>query len=302
MDFKHIEAFVKVVELGSFSKAAEALFISQPSISLYISALEKELHAVLLHRSTKAVKLTLAGERFLDKAKEILSLKNETTEMLQNLTGDISGTIRILASSVPSQYILPAMLAGFRERYSKVSFIMQQADTASVVQGIAAHKADIGFAGSMMGDTKCEFHAFASEKLVFIAQTGGSSLSEEKEHTLETLLYSNSFIARESGSGTRIQYEKFFAENGIQIDRIETCASMDSTQGIINAVISGLGISIVSEMAVQNELAQKRLRMIRINKALPERAIYVVLNKNAAHSHVVELFLDYVMRKNKLKP
>lgn len=302
MDFKQIEAFIKVVEMGSFSKAAEELYVSQPSISTYISLLEKELNTILLNRSTKVLSTTLAGEHFFYKAKEMLSLKRETTEMLKNLPGNLSGDISILASTVPSQYILPSILAGFHKLYPEISFTMRQADTADVVQGIVAHRADIGFAGSTLGDKKCSFHEFMSERLVFIAPND-SNYSETEKYTLKELLYSNNFISRELGSGTRIQYEKFFTENGILLNKIKTCAIIDNTYSIIDAVINGLGISIVSELAVRHVVKQKMLRQIGLKTSLPVRKIYAVLSENIVHSHLVELFMEYIMTNvpNKLQ-
>ena len=296
MDFRQIEAFIKVVELASFSKAADALYVSQPSISLYITSLEKELNIVLINRSKKMVSTTLAGERFFEKAKELMALKRETIDLLQSLSENISGDIHILASSVPALYILPQMLADFHKLYPKISFTVSQVDTSEVVQGIVANRADIGFAGSMLGDKKCDFYEFATEELVFIAPNNGG-YSEHKEYLLEELLYSNNFISREFGSGTRIQYEKYFLENGIILDEIKPCAIMDSTHSIINAVMNGLGISIVSELAVHRAIEQKLLLPLKLKNETSKRKIYFVLNKTVVHSHLIKLFMEYITAK-----
>ena len=293
MDYRQIEAFVKVVELAGFSKAADEMHVSQPSVSNYITSLERELGTVLINRSTKPLSATFAGENFFDKAKEMLLLKQETLEMLRNLSDDVSGDLRIMASSVPALYILPKMLAEFHNLYPEVSFIMKQADTADVVQGIAAHKADIGFAGSIIANQKCDFTAIADEELVFIAPVSRRCFGE-KEYSLDELLYSNSFISREPGSGTRMQYEKFFSDNGVFLDKVKTCAGMDSTHSIISAVKSGLGISIVSRLAAAESLDSGAVQLIRLKEPLPMRKIYAVLNKKVTHSHLVEMFLDYV--------
>ena len=292
MDFRQLEAYIKVVELAGFSKAADDLHISQPSVSAYIKALEKELGVVLINRSTKELSTTLAGERFLEQAKKIVALMHETTEKIKSLSKDVSGEIRILASSVPAQYILPGLLAEFHQQYPKISFTINQADTSGVIQGVAAHKADIGFAGSIIADKKCEFIEFENENLVFIAPNN-DSFNESNEYTLEGLLYSNSFISREYGSGTRMQYEKYLVENGIDLDKIKACASMDNTQSILLAVASGFGISIVSELAAKQMITQKKLLRLKLKNKLPERKIYTVLNKNITHSHLVKLFMDY---------
>jgi len=293
LDFRQIEAFVKVVELASFSKAAEELHVSQPSVSTYVNSLEKELNSVLLNRSTKALTITLAGERFLEQAKKMMLLKYESIEMLKTLADDLNGEIRILASSVPALSILPQLFAEFHELHPGISFVMSQADTADVVRGIATHKADIGFAGSVIGDKKCDFIEFRKEELVFIAPNNGT-YSAKKVYALEELLYANCFISRGFGSGTRIQYEKYLTENGIMLDKIKTCASMDSTHGIINAVVSGLGISIVSGLAARQMIEQKALLPIKLKTELPERKIYMVLNKSIIHSHLLKLFMEYI--------
>jgi len=297
MDFKQIEAFIKIIELGSFSKAAEALYISQPSVSTYISTLEKELGAVLINRSTKMLSTTLAGERFLEQARKMAILKRESVEMLKNLSQDVSGEIRIMASSVPALYLLPQLFAKFREKYPSIYFAMSQGDTGSVVQGIAVHKADIGFAGSVLGEKRCDFIEFTNEKLVFIAPNNGSYLID-KIYNLEELLYSHSFIAREYGSGTRVQYEKFFTENVVVLDRIKTCAVMDSTHSIINAVASGLGVSIVSEIAARQMIEQEKVLSLKLTANLPERKIYMVLNKHSVQSHILKLFMEYLAQKS----
>ena len=297
MDYKQIEAFIKVVEMASFSKAAEELFISQPSVSTYISTLEKELGVTLINRSTKVLSVTLAGERFLEQARKMMLLKRESIEMLKNLSDDVSGEIRIIASSVPAHYLLPQLFAEFHKLHPGISFVMNQGDTAQVVQGIALHKGDIGFAGSVMGERKCDFVEFANEQLVFLAPNDGT-YSESEYYTLEELLYSNNFIAREFGSGTRIQYEKFFSENGIVLDKIKTCAIMDSSISIVNAVVNGLGVSIVSEMAAGQMTEQKAVLPLKLKASLPERKIYMVLNKNIIHSHILKLFMEYVTQKS----
>ena len=300
MDFRQIEAFIKVVELASFSKAADELHISQPSVSTYITSLEKELNTVLINRSTKVLSTTLAGERFLEKARELASLKHQSIETMKNLSGDISGEIRLLASSVPALDILPQLLAEFHKLHPGITFSMSQADSSVVVQGIAAQKADIGFCGSIVREKKCDFIEFAKEKLVFIAPNNGT-YSEKKKYTLEELLYSHSFIARELGSGTRIQYEKYFTENGISLDRIKTCVSMDSTHSIISAVASGFGISIVSDLSARQMVEQKMVIPLQLKSEMPERKYYMVLNKDIVHSHLLDLLMEYVLKKTDLR-
>jgi len=294
MDFKQIEAFVKVAELSSFSKAAESIFISQPSVSIYVSALEKELGATLINRTTKEVSLTLAGKIFYESVKEILALKHNTTERIKHLSGDYRGEVSILASTVPSQYILPEILAGFSKIYPDISFSVRQADTRAVSRGIALQEAEIGVSGGITGSDKCNFEEFMSEEIIFIAPNQKEFL-QPRQYTLEELLYRYPFVSREIGSGTRLEYESFFAEQNIDLGAVKSSASFDNTQSIINAVISGLGISAVSEFAARDFIAQKMVVPLILDVKLPVRKFYCVLKKNFSHSHLVDLFVEFLV-------
>ena len=294
MDFKQIEAYVKVIELESFSKAAEAVYMSQPSISSYIRALEKELETTLVNRSTKEVLPTLAGKIFYEHGKELLALKYNTVEKLKNLSGDLSGEISILASTVPSQNILPKLIAEFSRQYPNITFDVKQADTREVSDGIAMQKAELGFTGGITGNCKCEFKDFMTEKMVFIAPNKGV-FSDTDVYAADKLLYEHRFICREKGSGTRIQYEKYLTEQNVNLNQINTYASFDNTQSIINAVINGLGISIVSELAARDYIRQKMIIPLKLEKELPERKLYYVIKKNFSRSHLVDLLIDFLI-------
>ena len=293
MDFKQIEAYIKVIELASFSKAAETIFLSQPSVSTYINSLEKELTTTLINRSTKEVSPTYAGKLFYEDAKEILALKDNSIKRLKSLSKNLSGEINILASTVPSQYILPKMIASFNQIYPSISFNVRQADTLDVSRGIALHQAEIGFSGGTTDNEKCEFNEFMAEKMVFIApyNQGFSTLTE---YSLDELLYKHPFISREKGSGTRTQYEHYFINQNIDLSKINAYACFDNTQSIINAVMDGLGIAIVSEVAARLYIKQNLIIPVKLQNELPERKLYYVLKKNFSHSHLIDLFVGFI--------
>lgn len=294
MDFKQLEAYVKVIELSSFSKAAEAIYLSQPSVSSYINSLEKELGTTLINRSTKELSPTLAGKIFYENAKDILAQRSNAVERLKNLSGNLSGEINILASSVPSLYILPKILAHFNILYPDIFISVKQADTSDTVHGIASQRAEIGFTGGVVDEDKCEFSEFMTEKMVFIAPYSDDFL-HRGEYSLEELLYGHRFIAREKGSGTRAQYERYFIERGIILEKVKICASFDNTQSIINAVINGLGISVVSEYAARAFIEREMILPVKLAADLPERKLYYVLKKNFSHSHLVDMLADFLI-------
>ena len=294
MDFKQLEAYVQVIESASFSKAAVAMYVSQPSVSIYINTLEKELGTTLISRSTKGVLPTLAGKIFYENAKELLALKYNTVERIKNLSGNFVGQINICASSVPAQYILPDILADFTDMYPGISFNVKQADTLEVSNSIAAQVAEIGISGGIAENNKCEFTKLMTEQMVMLAPPNKGFTTH---YSLETLLYEHPFISREIGSGTRTQYESFFAKHKIDPKKIKTSLSFDNTQSIINAVINGLGISMVSEFAARAFIENKMVVSLKLNTRLPERMFYIVLKKNFAHSHLVDLFVEFLKEK-----
>ena len=293
MDFKQLEAYVKVIELASFSKAAEAVYISQPSVSAYVSALEKELGTVLINRSTKELSPTAPGKIFYENALEILALKQNTIERIKNLSGSVSGEITIAASTVPSQYMLPGIIAAFRADYPGISFSVEQADTSEVINRIALQKAELGFVGARIQNDKCDFKEFMTEKIIFIAPNS-ANLNREEGYTLDELLDQYPFIAREKGSGTRASYENYFKSQGIAPEKINICASFDNTQSIISAVTHGLGISLLSEYAAAEAIKQKLIAKVNLQTPLPERVLYYVTKRGFLQPHLVALFLKFL--------
>jgi DNA-binding transcriptional LysR family regulator len=290
LEFKQLEAYVKVYEIQNFSKAAEDMFISQPSISAYINSLEKEIQTQLIYRSTKEFMPTKSGRLFYEYAKDMLSLRDKSVFSLKSLSG-FTGNIDILASSVPAQYILPEMLGAFHEQYPAITFNLKQADTAEVVNGISLHKSEIGFVGAKIKNPKCMYEDFMSEKLLLIAPY------EERFHRISPsdipqLLCDEYFVMREVGSGTRLEYEEFLKNIGVKVDQLRVSAYLNNTQSIIYSVANGLGLSIVSELAAKYYVRQKMITSIDISP-LPVRSFYIVLKKNCAIIPAVDAFVKF---------
>ncbi|MCL2855702.1 MAG: selenium metabolism-associated LysR family transcriptional regulator [Defluviitaleaceae bacterium] len=298
MDFKQLEAFVNVVEKGSFSRAAEAIYLSQPSVSTYVSSLEREMGVVLINRSTKEILPTMAGKVFYENAKELLALKSKTIEKIKGLSGDFSGEIDIIASSVPAQYILPRAIAQFNNVYPEVSFNVKQATTLGVSRAIATGQAEIGFAGSIVDGTKCTFTQFLCDRMVLIAPSN-DDFCESLEYSLGALLREYRFVGREKGSGTRSEYEQFFEEQNIDPETLSNCINFDNTQSIINAVVNGLGISIVSHFAVETYIYKKMVVPLKLTCTLPQRKLYYVHKKSFTRSHLVDLFINFLTKEYK---
>jgi len=295
MEFKQLEAFVKVYELKNFSKAAHELFLSQPSISAYVSSLEKELGTQLISRSTKSLQATKAGMLFYGYAKEILSMRSKAEVALKNLTKNNFGTIDILASSVSAQYILPEILGVFHANYPNIIFNITQLDSAEVAQGILLHKGDLGFVGTHIDDPKCTCEEFMSEELVLIAPNHSRFLNKSD---ITRLLQEEKFVSREVGSATRIEYESYLKSIGFSPADLNISTYLNNTQSIIHAVASGLGLAFVSSLAAKEYLRQGLVISLSIESP-PQRKFYVMQKKDEAGFAAVETLKNFVLEWEK---
>jgi DNA-binding transcriptional LysR family regulator len=293
LELKQLEAYVKVYERHSFSKAAEEMLVSQPSISAYINSLEKELQTQLLHRSTKELFPTQAGKMFYEYAKEMLSVRDKSVSALKGLFDNAAGSINVLASSVPAQYILPEILGAFHKTYPNIVFSVEQTDTSDVVDGISAYKGEIGFVGTKIDNPKCVYKDFMSEKLVVITphekRFRGIGPSDAAR-----LLRDEYFVIRGVGSGTRQEYTEYLKRAGIGIEDLKISAYFNDTQSIIHAVANGLGLSIVSEIAADRYIRQKMVIPIYM-ESWPSRYFYIVLKKNSVISSPADAFIKFVL-------
>ena len=291
MELKQLEAYVKVYELQSFSRAAEEMFLSQPTMSLYVSLLEQELRSQLIHRSTKELLPTKTGELFYEYAKEILLLRDKSIAALKSMSDCSTGSIDILASSVPAQYILPQMLGAFHKLYPSLVFNVTQADTAEVVRGISAHKGEIGFVGAKIENPKCVYTDFMSESLILIAPYERRFEVINPDEAVD-LLRKEYFVMREDGSGTKLEYEECLKNIGIEARELNIRACFSNTQSIIHAVANGLGLSIVSELAARYYIKHKMVVPICIN-LMSDRHFYIVQKKNSVAPVAVDMLIKF---------
>lgn len=300
MDFRQLDAYINAYELKSFSRAAEKMFLSQPSISAYINSLEKELQTQLIYRSTKEFIPTKSGVLFYQYARDMLSLRDNSIHSMKNICDSNAGSIDILASSVPSHHILPQILGSFHKLYPNILFNLQQADSTEVIKGISSYKSEVGFVGARIENSTCTYKDFMSERLVMIAPWDERFHNINSENIKE-FVYNEYFIMREEGSGTRLRYEEYLKRLGVDLSRLKVSAQLSNTQNIIDAVANGLGISIVSELAAKHYISQKRITSIEVCP-LSKRNFYIVLKKNRIQTPIVDAFVEFVCSYEYDKP
>ena len=168
MHLKQLEVFVNVVKLKSFSKAAEAVYLSQPTVSAHINALEDELDAKLIVRSTKEVYPSKAGKIFYQYALEMLNLRDMAMQEVKSYSTQVRGTLDVAASTVPSQYLLPRAMPSLIEKYPQMTLSIQQYDSVEVVHRIIDMDAEVGVTGAIFEKSGCVFEPVAEDRLVII--------------------------------------------------------------------------------------------------------------------------------------
>lgn len=294
MDFKQLEAFVYVVKLKSFSKAAQHLYLTQPTISAHIGSLERELDTKLLERGTRYVYPTKPGNILYQYAAKMLKLREDACCAVKNYNKELKGNLTISASTVPSQYILPKIISAFREEYPNVTFNIRREDSELVVENVSRGLADIGFCGTDIHDPNCNFESFTEDPLVIITPNNERFRQLGNNLIGADLLKTESVIIREEGSGTRHEMEYFLKKAGINISDLKIAAQFNDPDSIKHSVSQGMGISIMSRAAVEDYIKFGMILSFDLKGVSMVRQLYAVSHKTNPLPFAGEVFLNFV--------
>lgn len=292
MNLKQLEAFARVAEAKSFSEAAKILYLTQPTVSAHVASLEKELGVCLLMRSTKEVSLTEEGEILYDYAMQMLELEQQIRERFGSRKKE-GAVLQIAASTIPSQYLLPEIMVRFRERYPGVRLRVMETDSAGAVEQILSRRADIGFAGTVLEEKQCVYIPFYQDELVVIIPGEGL---EGPESAAETAAWIRRMpvILREEGSGTRKEAQRLLRQMGIELSELNIVASIQNQETIKRSVRNGMGISILSRLAAEDEIRSGVLRAVPLGETGGKRNINLVFDRRSLHSTEAEKLIDLV--------
>ena len=295
MNLKQLEAFVQVAEGGSFSRAAKELYLTQPTISAHIASLEKELNVRLFIRNTKEVSLSEDGKELYKYAKPMMDLEHKIEERFGSGEEPGKHCITIAASTVPAQYLLPAILKRYNEKYPEEQLKILEMDSAKVVLRVIDHMVDVGLTGTTLEKKHCRYVPFYKDQLVVITPNTEKyrKLQAESADNISWICQ-ESFIMREEGSGTRKEAEKQFARAGISVEKLDVIASIENQETIKKSVSQGLGISVLSALASKDEVEEGHILAFPIPGADSGRDINLVYNKNYQLSRSAERFIRIV--------
>ena len=292
MEFKQLEAFYAVATEGGFSKGAQKVFLSQPTVSAHIKSLEKELGCNLFLRTTKAVRLTEEGKSFLPYVARMLELKEKA---VSELTKPCDSMIRIAASTIPSGYLLPDLLAQFREAYPRCFFSVIQSDSDGVEEMVLDGAVDVGFSGKKPQDKRLSYKSFCSDTLVFATPVNPYYLELQKTSPDVKRLLQEPMIIREQGSGTRKAADLFLKEQKTDVKKLQVVARTNDLEAIKRLIASGSGCSILSGYAA-SDLKRSGQAILYPLQSRHTRQFYRMHLKDKAVGDMTKRLFQYVDR------
>lgn len=280
MELKQLRSFAAVVRYGSFTRAAENTYLSQPTISTHIRALEEELNTQLLLRDTKNLQVTPRGQELYECACRMLELQDN---LLQRWRQSDQHIIQLGASTIPSAYILPEVLPLYGKQNPGSYFVVHQSDSRQVIEGVAGGLFDVGMSGMPCQDETIRCEPFFRDRMVLITPVSRRFLAMQSqgEQALPELLR-EPIILRETGSGSQKSADRFLAQMGLRENELRVTARVNDQESIKNLVSGGLGVSIVSEKAVRDFVAEKRLLAFPLPSGSAERNLYLLLPRHAS--------------------
>lgn len=295
MDFRQLETFVEVAKLKSFSKAAEKLYITQPTVTNHIQNLEKELGTLLINRLGKTITLTHAGNIFYNYAVNILNTCDKAKFDLATYKGKIQGHIQIYSSSVPRNYLLPKIISSFLKFYPDVTFTIGDGDSKNVVSSILDGETDFGILGAKYSSNSLKYINLMDDELLLITPNNDEFPYENYSFIDKEVLFKVRFIIREDGSGTRALVEDVLQKSNIPLDKINIIGIIEDSNTIKELVSLGVGVSFFSKRAIKSDLELGRFKAFYIKDLKFIREFYFAYHKNRQLSPLNEKFRDFML-------
>lgn len=294
MDLKVLEAFCRIVELRSFSRAAEAVSLTQPTVSAHIKTLEAEVGLALFDRAGRRVAPTRAGELFYGYARRILTIRDEARRALREHKGGLSGHLTVAGSSIPAAYLLPVLVAAFKRKHPAVTLTLAGGDSRSVARGVMEGRFELGAVGGRFEEGRLAFERFAADELVLVVPARHAWAARTTVRPVE--LMREPLIVRERGSGTRKALEDALARRGLDPGSLAVAMEVASNEAIRQAVKAGAGLAVVSRRAVADDIRYGQLAALRVQGVRLARDFYLVTHRSRPRSPLADAFLAFLRR------
>lgn len=299
-DLRQLEIFCKVVELGSFSKAADAVYLAQASVSERIANLEKMVGSKLLDRLGRQVVPTKAGKLLYKHAVLLLDMKRTARLEMETFLGVKQGEIHMGGSTIPGEYILPKVIRSFNEKYACISVVLTIADTSEIENRVLEGTLELGVIGSKGSHKSLIYQELWKDELV-LAIPAKHRWTNKKVVSL-TELFEEPFIMREPGSGTLKSMENSLRDPESEVEgSLRVVARFGSSTAVKEGIKAGLGVSILSSQAIDTELKTGILKALRV-KGLPmHRSFFLVRDRRRIASPLCQAMIEFLLATSEFK-
>ena len=295
LDLRKLEIFYWVAELHSFSLAAEHFSLRQPTVTAHVRTLEQQLGFKLFTRFGGKFDLTPSGWILYEQAAAVLKLKNQTLAALDRIQGKVEGELRVGGSNVPGEYILPGMLGSFVARFPDVRPALRIGDSAAIVSAILEGALELGFTGFRTHDARLSYRKTWQDEMV-VAVPANHPWAGLKHVPLQDL-GKHPFISREAGSGTLRSFQQFVVKRGHDPERLlKVGMELGSTAAVKEALMEGLGFSILSRAAIRREVQHGLIEELRIEGLDLIRPFYRVTHRDRPLAPVPRAFVQFLSR------
>ncbi len=296
IDFRHLETFCRVAALKSFSRAADDLFLTQPTVSGHILSLERSLSLRLFDRTGREIRLTKAGEMFLRYASKILTVRKDLLNALSEFSQGIRGELSLGASTIPGEYLLPRLMGDFKREHPRFTLSLKISDTKDIVQELLQGHIEFGLIGAKVDYSSLHYEKFEEDEIIVIAPSD-HPLARKRSVGFEDLL-KEPWIIREEGSGTQMTVERVLRKKGKSLKDFNVAIEMGSTSSVKEGVKARLGLAFISRRAVEEELNRNLFTSITLEGLESiSRQIYIVSQRGKTVSPAGMEFLRFLKKK-----
>lgn len=292
MDIRKLEAFAKVFEHRSFSKAGKALYLSQPTISAHVASLEEELGASLFDRIGRLVVPTKAGEVLYDHARKIFDISDQAISEIHCLQDRVTGRLELGGSTIPANYILPSYLARFWGKYPEVTVELQIGDSEEIVAQVQENRLMLGVVGGTFGGADLEYIPLMKDALVLVMTP--ELRARYADDSPELLVRKLPWVMREEGSGTRAAMETALAHLGLSAQELRMSILVRNAGAMARCLEAGMGAGITSAVTVREALRAGRLTAVRWPSLRMERSFYAVFHKKRSLFPAVAKLIEFL--------
>ena len=294
MDLRALEVFCKIVELRSFSRAAEAVLLTQPTVSGHIKALEEELDLRLFDRAGRNVTPTRAGELLHGYARRILALREEAQQAISEHRGGLKGHLAIGGSSIPGAYILPPLLAMFKRDHPEVTIGLHISGSRDIVRSVIEGAAELGMVGARFEEGRVQYEPFAQDELILAV--AASHPWARRSTVRPTELMGQPFVMRERGSGTRKVMEEALARRDLDAGGLRVVLEVTGNEAVRQAVKAGAGVAVISRRAIEDDIRCKLVAALRVQGMKLVREFFLVTHRSRSRSPLGKTFLAFLQQ------